>query len=64
MNDRSPEIEAEIFLADGDRILLFRHKVGGPKTQDNLVRMRADGGWSGKRNHLSQAPATAGSQLK
>jgi len=44
MNERGPEIEAEIFLADGDRILLFRYKAGGPKTQDNLVRMRADGG--------------------
>ena len=50
MNDRSPEIEAEISLADGDRILLFKYKAGGPKTQDNLVRMRADGGvvWKAK----------------
>jgi len=44
MNDHDLEIEAQIFLPDGDRILLFKYKAGGPKTQDNLVRVRADGG--------------------
>jgi hypothetical protein len=43
MNDPGSEVEAEISLADGDRILLFKYEAGGPKTQENLGRMRADG---------------------
>jgi hypothetical protein len=43
MNDRRSEVEAEISLAGGDRIVLFRYEAGGPKTQDNLVRIRANG---------------------
>jgi hypothetical protein len=35
--------EAEISLANGDRIVLRKYKIGGPKTQDNLARVRADG---------------------
>jgi len=39
----APHAETEISLANGDRIVLWRHKVGGPKADDNLVRLRADG---------------------
>jgi hypothetical protein len=41
--DAVVDVEAEISLSDGDRIVLRKYKVGGPKTQDNLVRLHANG---------------------
>jgi hypothetical protein len=32
-----------VLLADGDQVCLLRYEVGGPKTQDNLVRLTRDG---------------------
>jgi hypothetical protein len=43
MEDRHLEVETEIHLAGGDKIVLLKFRPSGDKTQENLVRLRANG---------------------